>query len=98
LRFGGTSNAAFDVSLLGTQYQGFGAFTKTGTSTWTLSGTSNASTPWTVSAGTLQVNATTAAAPVTVANGGTLAGTGTIGSLTVNSGGTFVPGSVGSSG
>jgi uncharacterized protein with beta-barrel porin domain len=98
LRFGGSNNAAFDASLIGSQYQGFGAFDKIGTSTWTLSGTNNAATPWTVDAGTLQVNATMAAAPVTVNNGATLAGTGTIGSLTVKNGGVFVPGSVGSSG
>ena len=47
--------------------------------------------PWTVSAGTLNVNGTTGF-NMTV-NGGTLGGTGTVGNTQVNSGGTFAPGS-----
>ena len=41
LRLGGTANASFDVSQIGpsAQYQGFGIFQKTGSSTWTLTGT-----------------------------------------------------------
>src|SRR6516164_5683688 len=40
LALGGSGSASFDVSQIGAsaQYQGFGAFQKTGSSTWTLSG------------------------------------------------------------
>lgn len=63
--------------------------TKTGTGTWTLTGTSSAYSVGTstVSAGTLVVNGQlgTSTVPVTVAAGATLKGTGTIGgALTVN--------------
>jgi len=59
LRLGGTANASFDVSQIGAsaQYQGFGNFQKTGTSTWTLTGTTTAVTPWTINQGTLTVSA-----------------------------------------
>jgi autotransporter-associated beta strand protein len=58
LALGGTTNASFDVSKIGSsaQYQGFGNFQKTGTSTWTLIGTTAAVTPWTINAGTLAVS------------------------------------------
>ena len=47
----------------------------------------------TVNAGTLRVNGSLAtASPVTVNNGGTLGGTGTVGSVTVYSGGHMAPG------
>ena len=56
---GGSSSAAFDTSLIGpaAQYLGFESFAKTGAGTWTLSGSTAASTPWTVSAGTLALSA-----------------------------------------
>jgi outer membrane autotransporter protein len=73
------------------QYQGFGLFEKTGSSTWTLNGTNTSVLPWTVDGGTLSVNGTLANSPFTV-NGGTLGGTGTIGPLTVNNGGIYAPG------
>jgi fibronectin-binding autotransporter adhesin len=37
------------------RYQGFGQYQKTGTSTWTLIGSTATTTPWTISAGTLQL-------------------------------------------
>jgi uncharacterized protein with beta-barrel porin domain len=92
LRLGGTSNASFDVSLIGTQYQNFGIFQKTGSSTWTLTGTNSAVLPWTINAGTLSVNGTMSNSTMTVNSGGTLAGTGTVGATTINSGGTLAPG------
>ena len=94
LALGGTTNADFDVSQIGSsaQYQGFGVFQKTGTSTWALTGTNTAALPWTINAGTLIVNGSIANSPVTVNSGGTLAGTGTVGATTINSGGTFAPG------
>jgi hypothetical protein len=94
LALGGTTDASFDVSQIGSsaQYQGFGVFQKTGSSTWTLTGTNTAALPWAINAGTLIVNGTMANSTMTVNNGGTLAGTGTVGATTINSGGTFAPG------
>ncbi|MCP3470313.1 autotransporter domain-containing protein [Bradyrhizobium sp. CCGUVB1N3] len=98
LRLGGTTNASFDVSQIGAtaQYQGFGVFEKSGSSTWTLTGTNAAAQPWAIDAGTLLVNGTMSSASMTVNTGGTLGGTGTVGSVTVASGGTFAPGTPGS--
>jgi uncharacterized protein with beta-barrel porin domain len=58
-RLGGATNSTFNVANVGpaAQYQGFGVFVKAGTSTWTLTGTTTAVTPWTISAGTLDVSA-----------------------------------------
>jgi autotransporter-associated beta strand protein len=98
LRLGGTSNANFDVSQIGVQYLNFGIFQKTGSSTWTLTGTNSAALPWTILAGTLAVNGTMVNSSMTVNAGGTLAGIGTVGNVSVNSGGTFAPGPIGSPG
>ncbi|OQM76135.1 autotransporter domain-containing protein [Manganibacter manganicus] len=48
----------FDASQIGAsaQYQGFSTFEKTGNSTWTLTGTTTAVTPWTLKQGTLSVS------------------------------------------
>jgi outer membrane autotransporter protein len=58
LKLGGDANSSFDVSQIGpaAQYRGFGIFEKTGSSTWALSGTTTAVTPWTLSAGILQIS------------------------------------------
>ena len=96
LRLGGTNDAAFDVSLIGTHYQAFGLFQKTGASTWTLAGANATAMPWTISAGTLRVNATMASSTIVVGAGGTLTGMGTVGSVNVNGGGTLAPGQIGS--
>lgn len=96
LRLGGATNASFDVSQIGSgssPYQGFGIFAKSGTSTWTLTGTNTEVQPWSVNAGTLALNGTMANSTITVNSGGTLSGTGTIGNVTVNTGGAFAPGS-----
>src|ERR1700722_5910348 len=94
LALGGSTNASFDVSQIGAsaQYQGFGIFEKTGSSTWTLTGTNTAALPWTVNAGTLNVNGAMTNSTVAVDNGGTLAGTRTVANVTVASGGAFAPG------
>jgi fibronectin-binding autotransporter adhesin len=98
-----TSNAAgtsvstvFSLPQIGTVFQGFSGFEKTGASTWALTGSTSAATPWTISAGTLQLgdgttngsvtgdiadNATLAfdpAAGTTIANAGTISGTGAV--------------------
>jgi outer membrane autotransporter protein len=52
----GDDNASFDVSTVGPQYQNFTAFQKAGNSVWTLTGTGTVATPWTISAGTLQLS------------------------------------------
>ncbi|MBB3035031.1 autotransporter-associated beta strand repeat-containing protein [Alteriqipengyuania lutimaris] len=46
----------FDVAQLGTIYQGFGSFEKTGPSSVTLTGTASQVTPWTISNGTLAIS------------------------------------------
>src|SRR5205814_205023 len=80
LALGGAGNASLDASTIGGsgQYQGFGAFQKTGSSTWTLTGTSSATLPWTVSAGTLDVTGTQSGSAA-VSSGATLSGTGSVG-------------------
>jgi hypothetical protein len=68
------------------QYQDFTALRKTGASTWTLTGTMAATTPWTVSGGALDVEGSIASSSLTtVYSGGTLAGIGTVGATTIRS-------------
>ncbi|MFS1808952.1 hypothetical protein ACL6UX_28510, partial [Bacillus anthracis] len=59
LILGGADNSTFDVTNISAtgKYQGFGAFEKTGTSTWTLNGTNAGLTPWTLSGGKLSIAA-----------------------------------------
>lgn len=86
LALGGTVNGTFALGDLGTVFQGFRAFEKTGTSTWTVTGTSSFSNPTTITAGTLALsNASLASSPLTVSAGGTLSvlGTSTVSSLDV---------------
>ncbi len=90
-RLGGTGNASFDASSIGTQYQGFGAFEKTGSSNWTLTGTATQVNAWSVNAGTLSVNGNLSVSTITVNAGATLGGNGTVGNTTIN-GGTLAPG------
>jgi len=55
LTLGGDDNASFDISTIGSQYQNFTVFNKTGASSWSLTGTGTVATPWTISSGTLQL-------------------------------------------
>ena len=91
-RLGGSGNAAFDVSTLGNaaQYRNFDSFIKTGSSSWTLTGTSAATAPWTVEEGRLALNGTVNS-PVTVSAMGTLGGNGRVIGDVTNSG-TIAPG------
>lgn len=74
LALGGDATASgFDVGTIGTAYQGFDGFHKSGTSVWTLTGTQAGVTPWTVDGGVLALTDS--------ANLGAAAGT-----LTVNDG------------
>ncbi len=84
LALGGAANASFNVSAIGTtatstttaaQYQNFGIFEKTGTSDWTLTGTTTAVTSWQILAGTLSIASDAnlgASTGIVTLNGGTL--------------------------
>jgi autotransporter-associated beta strand protein len=97
LALGGTTNSSFAVSNIGAsaQYQGFGIFQKLGTSTWTLTGTTAALTPWSINNGTLAISSDAnlgAAAGGLTFNGGRLRTTATLTSsraVTLNATGTF---------
>ncbi|RZL60821.1 MAG: autotransporter outer membrane beta-barrel domain-containing protein [Variovorax sp.] len=54
---GGSAQGTFDVSAIGAtaQYQGFTNYAKTGSSTWTLTGSTAAVTPWSVTGGALAI-------------------------------------------
>lgn len=94
LQLGGTGSDSFNVSLIGPaqQYRGFGSFQKVGDSTWTLTGTGGYTVPTTVNAGTLIVNGSIATSSgLSVNAAGTVGGTGTLPSTTIN-GGTLSPG------
>jgi len=89
-RFDGSGSNAFDVSQIGT---GWTLIDKTGSSNWTLNGTSTTTAALTVNGGTLSLNGNlTSASGVTVNSGGTLGGNGTVGNTTINSGGALAPG------
>ena len=87
LGLSGTGSGSFNVA----QLTSFEAGQKTGSGTWTLTGTNTGITAFSASGGTLNVNGSLSNAAFTV-SGGTLTGTGTIGNTLV-SGGTFAPGS-----
>ncbi|MDI2146192.1 autotransporter-associated beta strand repeat-containing protein, partial [Pseudomonas sp. ITA] len=80
LILGGTANDSFDTSQVGStaQYRNFTAFQKTGTSAYTLTGTSTAVTPWSVLDGTLAISSDSnlgAAGGALTLDGGTLQST-----------------------
>jgi autotransporter-associated beta strand protein len=94
LAFGGTGVGVFDVSALGdaAQYRGFENLEKAGASTWTLTGSSSITAGTTIVAGKLVVNGSLAGSAVTIKNGATLGGRGTVGAVTIESGGKISPG------
>lgn len=96
LRFGGTADSSFDLGTFGAaqQFREFEVLEKTGSSTWTLTGTTMDAATMIVQAGTLIVNGSVPNIG-TVVSGGTLSGNGMIGSLTVVSGGRAAPGNLG---
>lgn len=73
-----------------------GTITKVGTGTWTLDGVTqpNAGTTFSfvVNSGKIVWNSTVSGAPMTVNSGGTLKGNGTLGTTSVNTGGTIAAG------
>ncbi|NUU40377.1 autotransporter domain-containing protein [Tardiphaga robiniae] len=88
-RFAGSGSNSFDLSLIGS---GWALLDKTGSSNWTLTGTSTYAGPVTVNGGTLSVNTDLSAASLLTVNaGGMLGGNGTVGETLIN-GGTLAPG------
>lgn len=95
LALGGSDDGTFDVSSIGSaaQFRRFEVFEKTGTSTWTLTGTSTATGDWTVRAGTLDIDpaADLSTMGVIVENGGRITGRGAVGFMAVANGGVLAP-------
>ncbi len=94
LVLGGSGTDSFDVSSIGAgaQYQGFEIFEKTGTSHWILTGSNSTISSWSVDGGLLSVNADMGSTAFTVNSGGSLGGSGTVGDVSVMSGGIVAPG------
>lgn len=98
---GGPTDATFAVERLGaigsgTDFQGFGQFGKVDESTWTLTGTNTGVTgPWSVTGGTLVVDANVPGLDFTVFDptiDPILGGSGTVGNLTAGVNGVVAPG------
>ncbi|MDD1532428.1 MULTISPECIES: autotransporter outer membrane beta-barrel domain-containing protein [unclassified Bradyrhizobium] len=98
LRFGGTADSSFDLGTFGAaqQFREFEALEKTGSSTWTLTGSTTDTATMNVQAGILIVSGAMPNVATTVGSGGTIGGDGAIGDLTVLSGGRVAPGGFGS--
>lgn len=96
LRLGGTANSTFDLETFGAakQFREFEALEKTGSSSWTLTGSTSDTATMNVQAGNLILNGAMANVATTV-SGGTLGGNGAIGALTVLSGGRVAPANLG---
>lgn len=87
VRFNQTTNGTFSGTIVGT-----GMLTKIGAASLTLSGINNYSGTTLASAGTLVVDGSITNSSVIVQNGGTLAGSGSVGGIVLNTGGTISPG------
>src|SRR5262249_50441501 len=87
------TSTTFSGVLTGTGVVSTYSLTKTGTGTWTLAGNSPAYTnTLSILGGTLLVTGSLANGGIVVLNSPTLAGTGTVGTITVDHGGTVSPG------
>lgn len=97
LSLGGLTDSSFDLSTFGAaaQFREFEAMTKNGTSTWTLTGTTMDAVDVAVINGALIVNGSMVNATATSHSGGIVGGSGTVGSLWVQTGGVVAPGSGG---
>ena len=71
---------------------GSNGMTKSGAGTVTLSGTSSLTGGTTISGGLLRVTGALTSSPITVSSGGSLGGSGSVGSVTIGSGGRIAPG------
>ena len=95
LTLGGSTSSSFDASQIGSaaQVQNFGQFQKTGTSTWTLTGTTTATTNWAINGGALAISSDSSLGATTGTlsfNGGALQTTSTLSTartVTLNAGG-----------
>jgi outer membrane autotransporter protein len=87
LIFDQSTNASFSNAI-----SGGGQLIKQGAGALNLTGASSLSGPTTIVAGLLSVNGTLAPSVVTVDNGATLGGNGTVGGILANSGATVAPG------
>jgi autotransporter-associated beta strand protein len=88
-----TVNSGTGTFTLSGRIIGPGGLTKTGSGLLTLTGSGSGYTgATTVAAGELRVNSAIATSAFTVQSGARLSGTGTLGGLTVQSGGTVAPG------
>jgi outer membrane autotransporter protein len=93
LRLGGSTNWTLDGGIgSASQYRNFDRLEKTGSSTWTLSGSGDFSGSTTISEGALIVNGSLAGSAVTVASGARLGGSGTVGATTLAAGSRITPG------
>jgi autotransporter-associated beta strand protein len=90
-----SSTAFSGVISNGTAFNLTVGLTKTGGGTFTLSGINTYSGPTIINGGTLFVTGSIIDSSSIVNSGGALAGTGTVGNTTINSGGVFAPGSGG---
>jgi uncharacterized protein with beta-barrel porin domain len=88
LGLSGSGSGSFNVAQLSSFEDG----QKTGSGTWTLTGTNAGITTFSVATGTLAINGSLSNAAFTVTRA-TLTGTGTVGNTSINAGGTFRPGS-----
>ena len=92
-----TNNAAMifnrsDDTTVANLISGTGSLVKTGAGNMTLSASNTYNGATRVAEGGLVVNGSIASSAVTVQNSGLLGGSGTVGSLTIESGGTLAPG------
>jgi autotransporter-associated beta strand protein len=87
LEFAQSSNGTYSGNI-----NGSGSFTKSGTGTLTLTGNNTYTGATTVSTGKLVINGNVSASSTSVSSGATLGGIGTVGPLTIQSGGIVAPG------
>jgi autotransporter-associated beta strand protein/T5SS/PEP-CTERM-associated repeat protein len=87
LVFNQSTNGTYAGALAGT-----GMLSKAGTGTITFSGTSSFSGTTAINSGTLAVTGSLVNSTTQINSGATLAGTGTLGAVTINDGGTIAPG------
>jgi autotransporter-associated beta strand protein len=93
LTISGSGSTTFSGAIADTASSNAVSLVKSGTSTLTLAGANSYRGATALNAGTLLVNGTLGSSPVSVANGATLGGNGSIGgTVTVQSGATLSPG------